>query len=404
MAWLAEATVLGKLSVSEVYEYYDIPRLFVCQNQYGQLYLVLSVEEDDFSITWLYVPISMEQFKSVRSGKVDLGDAVRDPQDGCLFKVVTSSVKPDSTSTLLSTDIPGKWTPCKGEKLFIEEPLSLRKQRAGLSKDTGVLPGMEEVVAPRRSFVIQAYLDVHAGFSSDRVIADPKLNTRFLERCKKLGLFGSDYKLNLELMNARKAGQLPRLRKRQPSIIDAEVVDKYYFACELAIKYFRLTKGVTLDQILCDPELAKEFDAYAQELAPGFPVVYYRWTAFSVRKRGGLKKRSEEIAKELDPPNLDSADYVRNLRQSKVPQLAGFYLFSSKDRPLFVNQTNNLHFRLSQHMANSNQNGLPDWLWNKPLQIAFASRPEMNLTDRKSMELYQVRNRKPVFNFLTGVA
>jgi hypothetical protein len=51
MAYLPQSTILGRLKIIEVYEFYDIPRLFCCRNAAGQHYLVLSIDEDDLSLT-----------------------------------------------------------------------------------------------------------------------------------------------------------------------------------------------------------------------------------------------------------------------------------------------------------------------------------------------------------------
>jgi len=53
MEFLPRSTILGDLSVIEIYEYYDIPSLFSCKNSTGHIYLALSVDEDDASLTWM---------------------------------------------------------------------------------------------------------------------------------------------------------------------------------------------------------------------------------------------------------------------------------------------------------------------------------------------------------------
>jgi hypothetical protein len=167
------------------------------------------------------------------------------------------------------------------------------------------------------------------------------------------------------------------------------------------MRFFMLTKGITLDQILCEPELSKEFYEYASRLAPGFSSFDYLWGALRVRKRRGLKNK---IVLNVEPPELESLEHVGKIKISKIPETAGFYMFSSEEIPIFINQTENLHYRLRQHIHFSSNLGLPKWLWEKSLQVAFTARPEVGLTDRQIMELSEVRSRHPLFNLYGSVA
>lgn len=106
----------------------------------------------------------------------------------------------------------------------------------------------------------------------------------------------------------------------------------------------------------------------------------------------------------MEPPELESLENARRLRISRVPKVAGFYMFSSDEVPIFINQTENLYFRLAQHMHFSSHRGLPEWLWAKSLQVAFNARPEVGLTERQIMELSEIRSRHPLFNFYGSVA
>jgi hypothetical protein len=404
MPYLPKRTPLGRLKLLEVYEYYDMPRLFLCRNQYEQRYLALSAQEDEAAITWLYVRISLRQLEAIRSGEIELRNAFLNAEDGCVFKVMTHSHQSDTAVPLLSANICDEWLPYKGEKISLDSSEIVRPKRKKPKVITSVLPGMEDVAASRLDIIIQAYEKVRDLWSSDRVIADPVLNKKYTTCCRQLGLPGSAYEFNRELMNARKANKLAHLRKAKPFRLDPSLVDKFYFACELAIRFFKLTKGVTVDQILCDPHLAAEFDQFAAKLAPGFTSLDYRWTAFSVRKRGGLKRNLQDISNLPEPPDFSSADHIRNLRLSKIPDVAGFYMFSSDDDAIFLNQTNNLQVRLTKHMQNSGERGLPACLWEKPLQISVTPRPDMRLGERKIIELLEVTTRNPLYNFFAEVA
>lgn len=129
--------------------------------------------------------------------------------------------------------------------------------------------------------------------SIDRVVADPDLNLRFVQACWSLGGAGDAYQLNRLLLNARKAGRLGPLPPARRLRLPASVLDECLTAVELAVRMVQdraFFRGVvvTLDRILCDPNYGREFEEYADVLAPGRRAFDYRWTALSLRKRVAL--------------------------------------------------------------------------------------------------------------------
>ena len=395
MAYLPESTVLGKIEIVEVYEYYDISRLFLCQNEFGHYYVALSIGEDAYSNTWLYVLVSKKRVQLLRCGKIELRDVYLKAEDRCVFKVFTHVTEPHKIITLSCENVRKGWLPAQGEKL------SLSKASFPQKISEPALPGMEDVMISRLNYIIQAFEETRDGFALDVVLANHDLNDKFLRRCRDLGLSGTDFTFNWELLNARKANKLSHLPKSKRYIVDATTIDKFYYASELTMRFFMLTKGITLDQVLCEPELGKEFYEYASRLAPGFSPFDYLWGALRVRKRGRFKNKT---VLNVEPPELESLENVRKFRISRIPKVAGFYMFSSEEIPIFINQTENLHYRLTQHIHFSSHLGLPKWLWEKSLQVAFTARPEVGLTDRQIMELSEVRSRHPLFNFYGSVA
>jgi site-specific DNA-methyltransferase (adenine-specific) len=253
--------------------------------------------------------------------------------------------------------------------------------------------------------IMEAFLEVREGYSPDKVIADPALNRRFLRRCRELGLAGTDFELNWELLNARKSSKLSNLsgliKTKRYSV--GKVIDEFEYASELSVRYMQQSKDVSLDQIICDPELAEEFDTYASRLAPGFSSLQYRWAAFGLRKAGRLRKNTDEI---IEVPELEPFGKVKTLKLAKIPEVSGLYLFSSDDTPVFASQTDNLRHRLERHVKVSSL-GLPHWLWDvkqKPLQLEIAQLPDISRSLRQIMELLLARERKPVLNFPRKVA
>lgn len=259
---------------------------------------------------------------------------------------------------------------------------------------------------PELAAVAQAFLEVRDGYSADRVIADPEMNRLFLHRCRELGLAGTDFELNWKLMYARKnryLGRLPKTRKYTPSHID-----EFEFSSEIAVRYVqRLTEPkndriVSLDKILCDPELAEKFDEIAMKLAPGFSRLDYRWTALGIRKAAG---RYWQDAMKMELPCFDVLGSTKSVRAGRIPTGQGIYLFRCEDDALFVGETNNLRHRIEQHFDQSETKGVPDWLYDsgrKAVSLGIVSLPAIEHTNRKLLELRTIASLHPIFNLIAS--
>src|SRR5215204_5880779 len=108
-----------------------------------------------------------------------------------------------------------------------------------------------------RETVRDAFLAVRAGRSPDVVIADPDLNEEFLRECRARGLSDPPVVLNQCLLNPRKSSDLKDLKSRRVVLTDQE---NYRFASEIAVRFLERRDQLTLDQILCDPARASDFD------------------------------------------------------------------------------------------------------------------------------------------------
>jgi predicted HicB family RNase H-like nuclease len=259
---------------------------------------------------------------------------------------------------------------------------------------------LSSLVTGGTASLIQAFGEVRDGFSADRVVADPDLDRKFLRRCRELGLAGTDYELNWSLLNARKnrlLSDLPRTKR-----YTVRETDEFEYASELSVRHLQLTKGVSLDQIICDPDLAREFDEYAMRLAPGYEPLEYRWVALGLRKAGRLQKDKADTMK---IPDLRPLRSVRRLELSSLPRANGLYLFSSEDKPVFLSHTDNLRHRIERHMEVSSARGLPEWLWDRgPLDLSLAEMPGILRASRQTAELLLVRKLHPLLNFQRSAA
>ena len=359
----------------------------------------------------------------------DLSNALFDPIEGLIAR---SFPKPEERRQFRKTDIYERLhtlveekmgatgvvagaTPKKSGKFVVRLPRSLHAalereaEAEGTSLNQLVVAKLavqlDSLSGEKIDRIMHSFLEVRDGYSADKVIADPEVDRKFLRRCRELGLGGTDFELNWKLMNARKASKLSGLSDliKTKGYSVGKVIDEFEYASELAVRYMQQSTNVSLDRIICDPELAEEFDSYAARLAPGFSALQYRWAAFGLRKAGRLGKKVDQIG---ELPNLQGLGRVSGLKLRKIPEVGGLYLFSSSDKPVFVSQTENLRHRLERHIKVSGS-GLPRWLWDvrrEPLELGVAPLPGVTRSIRQAMEVVLVRQWQPVLNFPRKVA
>lgn len=244
--------------------------------------------------------------------------------------------------------------------------------------------------------ITAAFENSRQGFSVDRVVADPTLNAAFLAECHGQGLEASPATLNRALMNLRKAGGLRRIRSVRSSF-PAE--DQYRFAVEMTVRFMERRDGVSLDDIICDPQLATEFDALAAAISPGFSSLEYRWAALNLRKASRL---SPEILARVAPPVRILTFTVANVDLNQIPLEQGLYLFFTATHCLYVGEAENLFNRLKRHLDHSDNKGLAQWMWEEGNDRLFLELQilEGNTTTRvrRALELELIRSRNPTFN------
>lgn len=235
------------------------------------------------------------------------------------------------------------------------------------------------------------------GYSPDRVVADPELNSLFVTECRQRGFCNSVGELNQALLNLRKKGGLSGRERSKRTHFDNE--DEYRFAAEIAIRFIERRDQVSLDLILCNPTRASEFDELAARNAPGYSTLQYRWAALNIRKSGSL---TPELVGRINPP-MDMLNFsVKSMQLHEVPAKQGVYLFFDSEELLYVGESENLRSRIKKHLDHSDNKGFARWLWesgtddlNLEIQILEKS---TSTRVRKAFELELIRSRQPVFN------
>jgi site-specific DNA-methyltransferase (adenine-specific) len=245
--------------------------------------------------------------------------------------------------------------------------------------------------------VAEAFTRVHDGYSADRVVADVEMNKEFLVACANLGLSAAPKDLNRALINLRKTGGLLPKTTRQTSFDD----DPYRFASDIAIRILERRDGVTLDDVICDPVAAEEFDRIAASLVPGFSSLQYRWAALTLRKERNLRP---EVATHLLRPEKAHLVKLCDLVSSELPRLPGIYAFldTHSKRTLYIGEAANLRSRLGTHVDHSDNKLLARHLWEhgvEQIQVEYYVLPEhTSKRELRAIEAEQIRQRRPPFN------
>lgn len=247
--------------------------------------------------------------------------------------------------------------------------------------------------------IIDAFSTVRNGFPVDRVIADPELNEQFAASCLRLGVPGKTADWNSRLMYLRKAGQLKgsdrSLRTTFPK--EERAYNRYKFACEIAIQRFEEERKMSLDSVLCDPGVAREFDQLVLEMLTDEPSSFMiRWFALRIRKNADRISQLAAKIKQLIPMRR-SAGNPFDLNFEEVAAEPGLYWLSGEDdRHLYIGETDNLRERFEVQFGQKKFD-----FWKTPLR-ALSLR--FTLADGLASELPAQQSRwiskwRPVGNY-----
>ena len=128
----------------------------------------------------------------------------------------------------------------------------------------------------------------------------------------------------------------------------------------------------TLDDILCDPDLAHQFDEIARSLAPGFTSLQYRWGALTLRKKSKTARVRSEFFTTLSLDEFESNQQLRSWKNEEdISNSPGLYLITGlAAENQYVGSALNLQKRLSTQFAAGQ---LDDWEKNRDAQVRFRS-------------------------------
>ncbi len=241
--------------------------------------------------------------------------------------------------------------------------------------------------------VIEAYQLAGRGYSSDFVLCDPETNAEFVDKCLTQGIGGNATVWNHYLLHLRKAGKLPRSTKRLDRV-SPHSMNRFGFASEVAWRLLAIDYRKTLDELLCSPEFASEFDRLAREFAPvgeQISSLDFRRAAISIRKRA-TKARSaatEQFAEWMDRrKNLERIDIHGSLT---ALERAGVVILCTDDIGFYAGDSTNMRERVEEAMSN------PNWENLEPDSVAFVP-CDGKLSELHALQSALVHRESPLLN------
>jgi len=237
-----------------------------------------------------------------------------------------------------------------------------------------------------------AYKKASKGYPVDYVLCDKELNENFIAQCLANGLGGNAFVWNHYLLRLRKAKKLPRSTKK-PKRIAPEQMNRYGFASEVAWRLLAIDYEKTLDDILCSPEFAAEFDRLAAEFGPMDIAVSsceYRRAALTIRKR--TKPARESATRDL------SNWTTRKLKSMSIEQcqdgklaVPGVFVLRHDGAGIYAYETDNIREQVRIVLDN------PNWQGLKPDSIAFAE-SNQKYAEKCALKSALVRRELPLLN------
>lgn len=243
--------------------------------------------------------------------------------------------------------------------------------------------------------IIRAFDAVRCGYSTDRVLADPKLNAAFISQLASRGVDGEPADWNRSLLCIRKANRIKALEPTKRTRLDPEKIDQCEFAAEIALQRVRDLHQVTLDALLCDPAMVQEFDQLAAGICPGFAPLLYRWAALRIRKYSrNWRRAGQRIAAELPRFMLSARYSLENPDLRPVPQKPGIYALRVEDAIKYVGDTGDLSTWLERARAHYDFSRL-----SNGSHMTVAVHPTKS-NDRKGAKSVLIARRRPSWNLL----
>jgi hypothetical protein len=156
MSFLPLSTMLGKLKIIEVLDWYDGPRLFIAENASSTRYIAFWADETEEEEIWIYSSVSEHRISGVISGKIDLRSIYTNPEDGVIFlvRLKNSDRSAASVETILPCEIEPELLPPYDDFLVLDKEFFAEHKDLAMAENTGILTHEINISRPRSNAII----------------------------------------------------------------------------------------------------------------------------------------------------------------------------------------------------------------------------------------------------------
>lgn len=205
--------------------------------------------------------------------------------------------------------------------------------------------------------VTEAYQVAAQGLSVDQLLCDKDKNRSFVEQCLDHKLGGNAEVWNRYIVELSKAQKWPKSNESNTEL-QRTLFESIGFASEIAWKLISIDYRKTLQEILCNPDFAEEFDRLAQLYSQAdcqATSLDYRRAALEIRRRSeaarapAVKELQEWIQTHKKLPEISLNENLWHL------EISGVYVLSAGQNAIFVNESNDMRRQIETIQAN------PQW-------------------------------------------
>jgi hypothetical protein len=260
------------------------------------------------------------------------------------------------------------------------------------------------------TIAVDAFAKVHGGVSPETVLIDSDLVSRFHAEARKRGFHASAADLNRRLINVRKNKArynahgiyLPKTTVSDPQ---PSIVWKYAHVIEFSLSRLHSRYGVSIDDILIDPDLAAEYEKMAQVAAPDLTSYQLRLAALYIRKSRFIPKKAETIIRTLKPEKIEAKfGDVGTLARIKlpIPDDTGLIEVLEDGRHLYITRNENLQQAVEQLASPASLKFMGNAFWEPDpsrINIRIFLGEQFLKVPISQWQLKLIAARQPVFNW-----
>ncbi|HSZ58933.1 MAG TPA: hypothetical protein VK797_25055 [Tepidisphaeraceae bacterium] len=260
--------------------------------------------------------------------------------------------------------------------------------------------------------VYDAFIKTHRGASPETVaMLDESLSSQFHSTARKMGFHASDADMNRRLINIRKNKAryerygmvIPPATRITPH---PSIVPQYAHIIEFSLARLRSRYGVSIDDILIDPDLTQEYEHMARAAAPSLSSLDVRLAALYIRKTRYIAKDVENVVRSLRTSQIESAFSVvgtlRDLDPNLVPADLGLIELLERDQHLYVSRNENLRSAVQQIGSQSTLDFMANDFWRPnpdTLTLRVFAGKEFRKISVSQWQLRLIQEKRPVFNW-----